>query len=140
MEAVIQYKVTTKKGAVMLFGYNKAKNLVLIKAETNPTDQQYLYLVHNFPVTESLILEWRTKGFIVEKLITDISFKNFYSQFPKKANPKDATKAYKLLTDEQKLQAINGIKKLKQHMQNHPEWSCMYPATYIRGERYLDEY
>jgi hypothetical protein len=138
MEATKQYLITGKHGGKLLFGYNTNGYIVSMSVETDLTQEQYRWMVKYYPVTENECLEWRKVGFKVEQVANDISFAAFWKAFPRKDSKKEAEKAYKLLTDEQKLLAIAGIKKLKDKIRDEPNWSCMYPATYIRQERYLD--
>jgi len=66
-----------------------------------------------------------------------IAFDDFYKKYPIKKSKTPAMKKWKLLSDEKRKLAINGIEKYKASV---PEGiSFVHPSTYLSQERWTDE-
>ena len=96
----------------------KKQNEVLTKVETTTPQMLEKIKKHNL-----------TSGWIFTE-ITDISFATFYNRYPKKVGRKEQTeKAYKKLSDVEKMEAILYISELIKLKNDGTAFP--YPATYL---------
>ncbi len=133
------YIVTRGQGPKMLFSFTDAGIFTKLELHGGLNDEQFAWLLKYFPQTDEQLFRWRGLGFRVEQAVSDISFEAFYNQYPRKVGKKDAEKAYKMLPENEKILAISGIKRYKQWLNSHPGIEILYPASFIRKERYKDE-
>ncbi len=73
----------------------------------------------------------------------DNRFMRFYSEYPKKEDPKDAYKAFKSIVGDDDVLLESIIADIKLRKQKHSKWQerqfIKYPAVYLRKGEYLGE-
>ena len=136
------YIVTGKKQGRIIFKFDLNSDLILFKYEGEPlTEQQRKWLYPRIPTHESKMNLWHAiKEFTVIKGEPDISFENFWNTYDKKQKITRAKQLYSKLKDDDKFNAIAGIKRYNNWLKLQNGIAKMLPDTYIYQKRWLDEF
>jgi len=133
---------TETSGIIWKFTYNLdgllSKFEFLEGTMTQPMIE-WLFIKSKFPYHEDMIDAFKKRpDLTVEVGDPDLSFERFWNLYAKKQKKIVTEKLWKKLTDQNRLAAINGIKKYKTicRMNNHGQ---ALPDTYLSQQRWLDE-
>ena len=80
------------------------------------------------------------KEFTVVKGLPDISFDNFWTTYDLKTKKTKAEELFNKLNDDDKFNAIAGIKKYNNWLRKQNGIAKQLPDTYLRQKRWLDEF
>ncbi|NJM14038.1 MAG: hypothetical protein HC896_00395 [Bacteroidales bacterium] len=121
----------------LTFGYNENEVLLSFANNAELNDGQVDFLCKNFPFRLCYLNMFAgEKGKIEE--ITDVSFENFWDIYNYKTDKINALKFWDKMPNNDKLDAINGIKRYKTRclMKNT---AMIYAVRYLRNRRWEDE-
>jgi hypothetical protein len=141
----MQYILTSKKTALkIVFHYDLNGFLNGLEIEGVDSEKQLQYLFWNakfpFPYIESLIEPIRKMGrFNIRQVEDDLSFDRFWREYGYKVSKKKAEKLWQKLTKAQKIKVFLHLPKYEAYLtRKHIEKA--YPDTYLRNEKFEDEY
>lgn len=148
MELLTTYRVKGKEiEIVFLFKYDLYGNLKLFEVsagELSPTQWKWLFS-ENFPAHESLFISaWMKderfkKLFEISKSPADLTFDSLWSMYGLKVAKLAAEKAFKKLTEEQKIKCFVNVPLYLKYLQKS-KIAQAHLATYINGQYYENEY
>lgn len=133
---------TQTSGIIWKFTYNLdglLSKFEFLEGDMTPVMIQWLFQKGYFPFKEEMIETFKQrKDLTVEIGDPDLSFDRFWNTYAKKQKKIVTEKLWKKLSDQNRLAAINGIKKYKTicRMNNHGQ---ALPDTYLSQQRWLDE-
>jgi len=134
-----KYSVTSSRfTGELIFGYDAEGVLKYYEnnAQLEPPHIEWLY--SRFPLTVSTLERIVTVGNITD--ITDLSFDAFWEAYAYKVSRKDAEKAWRGLVENDKVNAIDGIKRYNYYLQTHKSIERLHPATYLNKRRFEDKF
>lgn len=141
----MQYILTSKKTALkIVFKYDFNGFLIGMEIEGVDDEKQLQYLFWNakfpFPYTEQLIDPVRKMGvFNIRQVEDDLSFDRFWKDYGYKVSRKKAEKLWQKLSKAQKIKVFLHLPKYEAYLAyKHIEKA--YPDTYLRNEKWDDEY
>jgi hypothetical protein len=134
-----KYSVTSPRfPGELIFGYDTEGVLKYYENNAQLEPQHIEWLYGQFPLTVGDLERIVTKGTITD--ITDLSFDAFWEAFAYKVSRKDAEKAWRGLGENDKANAIAGIKRYNYYLQTHKSIERLHPATYLNKRRFEDKF
>jgi hypothetical protein len=147
MEQLTTYRAKGKEiGLVFLFKYDLNGNLKLFEiSEGELNEEQTTWLFSRFPARESIIQEiWSKvekflKIFTIEKSPADLSFESAWTLYNHKLSKLDAEKAFKKLSEAEKIQFFLSIPKYERYLKSSGIAKA-HMSTYINKRYFENEY
>ncbi|MFK5855397.1 MAG: hypothetical protein QM503_04640 [Bacteroidota bacterium] len=141
----MQYILTGKKSGVkIVFKYDLRGYLRLFEAEGIDDEKQLMFLFWNdkfpFPYMQHMVDPLTKTGiFNIKKVEDDLSFERFWHVYHYKVSKSAATKLWNKLSKANKIKVFLHLPKYFAYLsRKHIEKA--YPDTYLRKEKYEDEY
>lgn len=147
MEEFKTYTVKAKENkAVWVFEYyleGSLRSFKVLDGSFTQKQADWLFIAGRFPHTEEIMKKWLTyfkKYFEIEIGIPEINFDYFYNLYGKKVTKKQSKDFWKKMKESDKLLAVLGIKKYKNHCKQYQGREQVDPIRYLKHRRYEDEY
>lgn len=141
----MQYILTSKKSnAKIVFHYDLRGFLTSFEAEGIETERQLMFFFWNekfpFPYLQHMIEPVEKLGlFNIKQVDDDLSFERFWREYDYKVSKKKAQKLWSKLSKANKIKVFLHLPKYRNYLAfKHIEKA--YPDTYLRNEKYEDEY
>lgn len=136
------YIVTAKKHGKMTFRFDVNGDLIYFKYEGELfNDLQRAWFYPRLPINEKQMKMWEAiKEFNVSKGEVDLSFDRFWNTYALKSKKLVCEVLWKKLKDEDKFNAIAGIKRYDNWLRQQGGIAKQLPDTYLRQKRWLDEF
>lgn len=100
----------------------------------------WLFEKHGFPYKESMIKQFDgVKNITVNKELPDITFDAFWNSYKLKRNKMDAQKVWKKLNDNDKVQAILGIRRYDGWLRQQNGIAKKLADTYLKKRTWEDD-
>jgi len=139
------YTVTGANTSVMWkFTYDAAGHLRAFEFIDGALDQKqidWLFTGNRFPYSENRfksILQ-PLKNFVITQGEPDLSFESFWNAYGKKEKKLLTERAWKKISDVDKIGALRYIKRYNQSLKQSNGIAKQYPDTYLNQKRWLDE-
>lgn len=148
MEQLTTYRAKGKTiGLVFLFKYDLNGNLKLFEIEEGDlnTDQINWLYSHNFPATETLIVnQWMKeerylKHFTVEVSPADLTFEALWEKYDYKVSRQDSVKAFNKLKQGDIIKCFIEVPYYLKSLQKNAGIGKLHLSTYISKRRFDDE-
>lgn len=130
-------------GTGVYWRFDKAGRLVAFEIKADLPDKQYEWLLTNLPKTEQFFLTTlkrglESKGNVQIHLVEhDLSFQKFWDRYDYKVGKKKrAERLWKALSKDNKVKALQHLKKYNYHLAQNPHIQRLYPETYLNQERW----
>ncbi|HZW63613.1 MAG TPA: hypothetical protein VFF15_08235 [Flavobacteriaceae bacterium] len=135
------YTIIAKRTGKIVFKFDLNGNLIFFSYEGEAlTPEQVKWLYPKIPHHEKGMAQWlKIKEFTITKGEPDISFEVFWNAYGIKAKKIRAHKLYEKLTDDDKFNAIAGIKRYDNWLKLQRGIAKALPDTYLSQKRWLDE-
>ena len=136
------YTITAKTTGTITFKFDLNGNLTHCNYVGEPfKEKQKKWFYPRLPLHESGMKMWQCiKEFTVVKGLPDISFDNFWTTYDLKTKKTKAEELFNKLNDDDKFNAIAGIKKYNNWLRKQNGIAKQLPDTYLRQKRWLDEF
>ena len=141
----MQYILSGKNSAVKaVFRYDLNGFITGFEVEgiTNSKQLKYLFWNNNFPFpyTKDLIKLIIDSGYFFVKIVEDdLSFERFWKLYNYKVSRKKAEKLYAKISKANRIKIFLHLPKYDAYLQ-HKGIEKAYPDTYLRNEKWNDEY
>jgi hypothetical protein len=144
MSLIKTYTVKMENGDIWQFKYNLKGVLVFFDVmEGDLTDKQerFLYVNGKFPWKEDHIKDWSKKYKTIKLEVgePDLSFKALWNLYDNKVSKFDAEKAFKKLSDADKIKCFLAIPGYKKYLAKKGTGTA-HLATFIHRQYYNDEW
>jgi hypothetical protein len=141
----MQYILTGKKSsAKIVFKYDLRGLLMAFEADGIEDEKQLKYLFWNdkfpFPYLESMISKIENMGaFNITKVEDDLSFDRFWEVYNCKISKKKAAPLWNKLSKANRIKVFLHLPKYWAYL-SYKKIEKAYPDTYLRNEKWEDEY
>jgi len=141
----MQYILTSKRTSFkIVFKYDFKGFLTAFEIEGVDDETQLQYLFWNakfpFPYIEKIIPDIEKLAiFNIEKVEDDLSFERFWKVYDYKVSKKKAEKLYAKLSKANRIKVFLHLPEYEKYLQRK-RIEKAYPDTYLRNEKYNDEY
>ncbi|MDP2723182.1 MAG: hypothetical protein Q8O72_10520 [Bacteroidales bacterium] len=141
----MQFILTGKNSrAKIVFKYDLNGRLTAFECEGIDNENQLKYLFWNekfpFPYLETMIPAIEKLGkFNITKVEDDLSFERFWIAYDYKVSRKKAEKLYSKLTKAQRIKVFLHLPKYNAYLRAKGIEKA-YPDTYLRNDKFEDEY
>lgn len=144
MSLIKTYTVKMENGDIWQFKYNLKGVLVffnVMEGDLSDKQEQFLYVNGKFPWKEDSIKEWtkKYKSIKLEVGEPDLSFKALWNLYDNKVSKFDAEKAFKKLSDADKIKCFLAIPGYKKYLAKKGTGTA-HLATFINRQYYNDEW
>ncbi|MDN3671671.1 hypothetical protein QWY99_01145 [Flavobacterium branchiarum] len=144
MSLIKTYTVKMENGDIWQFKYNLKGVLVffnVMEGDLSDKQEQFLYVNGKFPWKEDYIKEWtkKYKSIKLEVGEPDLSFKALWNLYDNKVSKFDAEKAFKKLSDADKIKCFLAIPGYKKYLAKKGTGTA-HLATFINRQYYNDEW
>lgn len=134
-----RYSLTSDKTeGDLLFEYNDRNMLVGFQCRAELTDEQLVWILNRLPLTFEDLQAFAKNGRKLTEIPLTLDFETFYNKYGKKVGKLEAERAWKRLSEGDKLKAMMKIDKLKAYYFSK-NIEIPYPATYLNKRRFEDE-
>lgn len=139
---ITTYTITGKRSGKIIFKYDLNGDLVEFKYQGDPLNEnQRKWLYPRIAVHERQIKNWQCiKNFTVTKGEPDTSFEAFWQSYGLKSKKTRSEQLYNKLADDDKFNAIAGIRRYDNWLRQQKGMAKMLPDTYLHQKRWLDEF
>lgn len=138
----MKYELTSPKiDGSLLFDFDDDTGvLVQFNLNANLSDGQQMWFASNWPINTKVFDAWRDAGvkFKIEEIVENPTFEQFYSQYPKREQRKDAEKAWDKLKDDERRAAVKHLKKYQYTLKTESWRSPLLPASYLNKKMWND--
>jgi len=141
----MQFILTGKKTAAkIVFKYDLRGFLTSFEVEGIDDERQLQYLFWNdkfpFPYIESMIAQAEKVGtFNITKVEDDLSFERFWNEYSCKVSKLKASKLWKKLSKANRIKVFLHLPKYQAYLDSKGIEKA-YPDTYLRNQKWEDEY
>lgn len=142
----MQYILTGKNSkAKVVFNYDLNGYLTSLTCEGIELETQLKYLFWNekfpFPYLETLMpaVKALSKSLDIKRVEDDLSFERFWQVYDYKVSRKKAEKLYEKLSKGQRIKIFLHLPKYENYLRAK-RIEKAYPDTYLRNEKFEDEY
>ncbi len=112
----------------------------LVFSDPDNTRAAVGWILHTIPATENDLGEIGTIA-IVEPIPQDLSFNVFWEAYAHKIGDKTRTlKLWAALTEEDRIKCLRSIPRYNQWLKQRPSMERLYPETFLKQERYRNEF
>lgn len=133
----MRYLITsTRSPARIILGYDQDGLLCEVQTSEIPEPDHRLWPFHHAPLRETDVPAV-FKAAHLKSTVLNVSFNDFWVKYAYKQAKKDALKAWDRLTEAQRQLAFDYIQRYKDACMRDRK-HIMYPASYLRAERWLD--
>lgn len=147
MEQLTTYTVKSKEhGFIWLFKYRlngALKSFEIVEGELSLTQRKWLFAQANFPVLESYMkavwIKELKKNFEVSIGLPKLDFDAFWEAYDYKVKKVAAQKAWKKLSEANRIKAFMAIEGYNKHLQRK-NVAKAHPATYLNQCYFEDEW
>lgn len=144
MSLIKTYTVKMENGDIWQFKYNLKGVLVffnVMEGDLSDKQEQFLYIKGLFPWKENQITDWPKKYKTIKLEVgePDLSFKALWNLYDNKVSKFDAEKAFKKLSDADKIKCFLAIPGYKKYLAKKGTGTA-HLATFIHRQYYNDEW
>lgn len=120
-----------------IVAYDANGKLCEVQVMDMPSDEAREWVFRHIPLEESRLKEW-VKIKNMKVTVLNVTFDEFWNAYAYKEGKKDAQRAWDRLSVANRQLAYDGIQKYQARCRMDRK-HLMYPATYLRAERWLDQ-
>lgn len=133
----MRYLITgTKSPGRVILGYDGNGLLCEVQVEDMPSDAAQEWPFRNAPLREQDVKAVFHAAHLKFEVL-NVTFDEFWKAYNLKEGKKDAMKAWERMTEASRQQAFSYIQRYKGNCHRDRKIP-MYPASYLRAERWLD--
>lgn len=133
----MRYLITSKRSDVAItLGYDAEGMLCEMKVENMPDAQAREWTFRNMPIREADLAAILARQSLKHQVL-NVTFDEFWKKYAYKEGKKDANTAWGRMSEASRQLAYSYIDTYKNACMRDRK-HLMYPATYLRAERWID--
>lgn len=132
-----RYLITsTRTEAQITLGYDQHGLLCEVQVSNIDVPEHRLWPFHHAPLQEAEVRRVFSQGHL-RFTVLQVTFDEFWRRYAYKEGKKDAQKAWERMNEQSRQLAYDHIERYRAACMRDRK-HLMYPATYLRAERWLD--